>query len=81
MLAPRSNHAWPGSGEWSAATVIQAGPRLLRAGQIVEGVAENFADSGALAESKHVGIGITDAGKLLFVYVKGMSSMGREPSP
>jgi hypothetical protein len=57
------------SGEWSAATVIQAGPRLLRAGQIVRGDAENFAGSGALAESKHVGIGITDAGKLLFVYV------------
>jgi exopolysaccharide biosynthesis protein len=58
------------SGEWSNATVIQAGPRLLRDGQIVQGDEENFAGSGALRRTRHVAIGITSPGKVLFLYVE-----------
>jgi hypothetical protein len=63
-------------GEWDNATVIQAGPRLVRDGAVVEAASaideEFLAD--ALRRTKQVGIGITAVGKLLVLYAENRSA-------
>lgn len=56
------------SGDWDGATVVQAGPRLIRDGSLVEAEDENIRDD-VRRKTRHVGVGITAAGKLLFRYV------------
>lgn len=61
------------SGEWNSATVIQAGPLLVDDGKVVvmkQQAIEEFR-SDVYRTANHVAIGITKAGKLIFLYSTG----------
>jgi uncharacterized protein YigE (DUF2233 family) len=73
LLSPTETKEKLETKEWHSATVIQAGPLLVKEGRVVAGLqkkVEGFR-SDVYRRTKHIAVGITKSGKLIFLYSTG----------